>query len=147
MFALVLMSATALTITFYYGLMIFTGLIFFSFWLITRKDEDKIWRWILSIIGSMVFCTMYWLAYWFATLDMVALVYLTLAGVLGWLWNFFSHSTDSVLDKSVFCAFGAISFGMVMAGAYSAGTRGWWWMAIPFYCLSFYMLYHMFEPD
>lgn len=141
------MSATALTIGIYYALMITSGILWFSYWLITRKNEDKIWRWILSTIGSLIFSTIYWLAYWFGTFEGWQLNFVLMIGILAWMWIFFSHSTTSVLDKVVFCAFGAISFGMVMAGGYSAGARGWWGMAIPFYFVGFYMLFHMFEPD
>lgn len=141
------MSATALTIVIYYSVLITAGILWFAYWFVTRKREDDIWRWILSIIGSLVFCTIFWLAYWFGTFDGWWLNFVVMIGLLVWLWMFFSHSTTSVLDKAVFCAFGAVAFGMIMAGGHSAGVRGWWGMAIPFYGLSFYLLYHMLVPD
>ncbi len=141
------MSATALTISIYYALTSLALILLFAFWFVTRKKEDDIWRWILSIIGSLVFTTIFWISYWIGTFGAWQLILVFIVGVIVWLWLFFSHSSKEVLDKVVFSTFGAISMGMIMFGGYTAGERGWWAMAIPFYFVGLQMLHHMFEPD
>ncbi|MCX6780708.1 MAG: hypothetical protein NT003_01175 [Candidatus Magasanikbacteria bacterium] len=141
------MGATFLVLTIYYGICSLALALLFAFWFVTRKKEDDIWRWILTLIASMIFCTIFWFSYWFGTIGMWGLLFVLLAAVLAWQWKFFSHSTQSNLDRSVFCAFGAIAFGMIMFGGYTAGERGWWGMAPIFYWLTISMMHHTFEPD
>lgn len=141
------MSATALVVSIYYALTSLALVLFFSYWMITRKKEDDIWRWIISLIGSLIFSTVFWISYWLGTHQAWQLIPLFEIGLIAWLWIFFSHSTKSALDKSIFAAFGAIAFGMIMFGGYTAGGRGWWAMVLPFYYICLQMLHHMFEPD
>lgn len=141
------MSAAVIVALFYYAVVIFALILLFSFWMITRKKEDDIWRWILTLIGSMVFASVYWVSFWFGTVGAWQLLPLISLALGVWLWIFFSHSTHSKLDKALFSSFGVIAFGMIMFGGYTAGVRYWWWMVLPFYYITISMLHHMFEPD
>lgn len=141
------MSAAAIVALFYYAIVILALILLFSFWMITRKKEDDIWRWILTLLGSAVFSTVYWISFWFGSLGTWVLLPFLSLGLGVWLWIFFSHSTHSKLDKSLFSSFGVIAFGMIMFGGYTAGVRDWWWMVLPFYYMTISMLHHMFEPD
>lgn len=141
------MSATAITIVIYYAVTILALILVFAFWFVTRKKEDDLWRWILSLIGSIIFSTVFWISYWIGSFGAWELMPVFVIGVIAWLWTFFSHSTKSKFDKTVFSIFGAISLGMIMFGGYTSGARGWWFMAIPLYVAGLQMLYHMFHPD
>lgn len=141
------MSATLLVSSIYYGVVVMALILLFSFWMITRKKEDDIWRWILTLIGSAVFSGFFWLAYWFGTMDVWQLIPVILIGLGSWLWIFSAHSTHDKLDNGLFSAFGVVAFAMIMFGGYTAGARGWWAMALPLYYVTISMLHHMFEPD
>ncbi len=141
------MSALALVVTIYYVVIGLALILLFGFWMITRKKEDDIWRWILSLIGGLIFSTVFWIAYWLGSHGAWQLIPLFVVGIIIWLWIFFSHSTQSKLDKSVFAAFGVIALGMIMFGGYTSGGRDWWFMSIPLYIIGIQMLHHMFVPD
>ncbi len=85
------MSATALTISIYYALTSLALILLFAWWFVTRKKEDDIWRWILSLIGSLVFSTVFWISYWLGTKGAWQLIPVFVIGVIAWLWIFFSH--------------------------------------------------------
>ncbi len=141
------MSATALVITIYYFVAGLGLLGAFATWWITRKGEDNIWRWIFSLIGSLVFVTVYWVSYLIGSYEAIPVILFFLAAIYAWLYIVFSARSSSTLDHFVFASFGTMVFGMTMIGGYTAGARGWWAMALPFYVVATYSCYSLLVPD
>lgn len=141
------MSATAWVISILYLVGIGGALAGFGYWGITRHDEDKIWRVIISFLGLMLFGTIFWLSYWLGTYNAAWIGFLTTPAVYTWLYLVFSRRTPATLDRIVFAAFGTVVLLMVFYGGYSSGQNGWWGMAIPFYLVAFGAVYARLIPD
>lgn len=141
------MSATAWVITIFYILGVGFVLGGFAYWTLTRHSEDAIWQWIFSSLAMLLFGTIFWLSYWLGVNDASWIAYLAFPAVYAWLYVVFSTRSPALLDRVVFAAFGTVVVAMVFYGGFSAGQRGWWGMAIPFYFVAFGTAHSLIVPD
>ena len=49
--------------------------------------------------------------------------------------------------RVIFSTLGSLIFFVVFAGAYYAGTQGWWWMAFIFFPVVFITIFSLLIPD
>lgn len=139
------MNATVLVISIYYILVVLGLIIAYSAWWVTRKKEDHIWRLIFTCLGGLIFATTFWFAYFLGAHNVPVLAWLMLVGTFVWFYIVLSTRTNSNLTRSVFAFFGTFVVAMTVYGGFSAGTRGWWGMAIPFYGATLWTVYSLLE--
>lgn len=141
------MSVIGWLITIYYAVTLVALAFAFGLWFTTKKNEDQIWRFIFGFIFSLIFVSVFWLTYWFGTNNAWPLVWLSAIGAFAWLFIVFGTRAENFLYQIVFSLFGMSVISMIAVGGFTAGGRGWWGMAIPFYFISFILPYYLMKPD